>query len=246
MAETLYFPGLGNLSITLNRVAFKIGPFQANWYGVIIAAGFLIVVIYCFSRLKKFGLNEDRVIDVIILGVLGGIVGARLFYVIFEFDQYKGDPLSIFRIWEGGLAIYGGLIGALLVGYIACYIRKVKFLPMLDVVASGFLIGQAIGRWGNFVNIEAYGCNTTLPWGMTSDSIVRYLTSKQAELAAQGITVDPNLPVHPCFLYESIWCLLGFLFLHWYTSRRKFEMCIRDRHHGAHRLFSVWWSIWIS
>lgn len=199
-------------------MAFQIGPITANWYGVIIAAGFLVAIIYSFARMKKFGLNEDRTLDVIIAGIIGGIVGARLYYVIFAFDEFKGDPLKIFRIWEGGLAIYGGIIGAILVGWLFCYIRKVKFLPLLDMVGSGFLIGQAIGRWGNFVNIEAFGSNTTLPWGMTSDKIVNYLTYKAPELAEIGITVDPNMPVHPCFLYESIWCLIGFILLHFTLS----------------------------
>ena len=100
---------------------------------------------------------------------------------------------------------------------------KVRFVPAVDLAAGGFFIGQAIGRWGNFVNIEAFGGNTSLPWGMSSSVITSYLTEHEAELEALGMNIDPNMPVHPTFLYESIWCLLGFLFLAWYTKRRKFD-----------------------
>lgn len=163
MTQTLYFPGL-NWQIEFKpRCSSRLPD-----YGQLVRGNYCSGLFGCyylfFPRMKKFGLNEDRTLDVIIAGIIGGIVGARLYYVIFAFDEFKGDPLKIFRIWEGGLAIYGGIIGAILVGWLFCYIRKVKFLPLLDMVGSGFLIGQAIGRWGNFVNIEAFGSNTTLPW----------------------------------------------------------------------------------
>ena len=123
------------------------------------------------------------------------------------------------------MAIYGGVIGAFLVGGIIARIHKVRILPVMDLAALGFLIGQGVGRWGNFVNGEAFGSNTDLPWGMTGDRIVAYLSDADniSTLTQLGVTVDPNAPVHPCFLYESIWCLLGFVLLYLYSKRRRFD-----------------------
>ncbi len=222
MSETLAFPGLG-LEFSLNRVAFTIGPVTIYWYGIIVALAFLAGISYALSRVKSFGLDGDRVIDVVIIGAIGGIVGARLYYVAFSWDQFKDDPVRIFMTWQGGIAIYGGIIGAFLAGLLMCKIRGVKFLPMLDLAVGGMILGQAIGRWGNFVNIEAFGGNTTLPWGMTSPVITNYLQSHLNELSAIHMQVDPSLPVHPTFLYESIWCLAGFIVIALYTSHRRFD-----------------------
>ena len=117
----------------------------------------------------------------------------------------------------------GSIIGALLVGGLAARAKKMKVMPLIDLTLNSFLIGQAVGRWGNFVNIEAFGSNTTMPWGMTSDSIVSYLQMHQAGLAEIGVTVDPNLPVHPTFFYESIWCFIGFILISLYVKHRKFD-----------------------
>lgn len=222
MGELLTFPGLG-LEFHLNRVAFHIGSFSIAWYGVIMATAFLAGICYIMLRGKRFGLDSDRVIDVILVAVVGAIIGARAYYVIFSWDEYRNDLASIFRIWEGGIAIYGGLIGGVLVGLLMCRLRKVRMLPMLDLTVGGLIIGQAIGRWGNFVNIEAFGANTTLPWGMAGPAVEQYLTRMQEKLAQFGVTVDPTMPVHPTFFYESVWCLLGFIAIAWYTSRRRFD-----------------------
>lgn len=222
MDKVVQFPGLG-LEFSFNTTAFSIGGIHVAWYGILITVGLLLAILYCFRRLKIFGLNTDRVIDVVIGGIIGGIIGARAYYVVFSWDDYKYYIWDIFKVWEGGMAIYGGIIGALLVGIIMCKIRHVRILPMLDVAGLGFLIGQCIGRWGNFVNVEAFGSNTTLPWGMTGPDIQTYLTNHASYLANIGVTVDPSLPVHPCFLYESLWCLIGFILLHLYTKRRKFD-----------------------
>lgn len=222
MTETLSFPGLG-LEFELNRVAFTIGGVEFYWYGIIIAAGFALALIYAMRKVKVFGLDADRVTDVVIGGAIGGLIGARLYYVAFSWDQYKDNLLSIFDTRSGGMAIYGGIIGAFLVGALMCKIRKVKLLPMFDLTVGGLFIGQAIGRWGNFVNIEAFGGNTTLPWGMTSSSITSYLSSKKSELTAIGMNIDPSLPVHPTFLYESIWCVIGFFILLAVIKRRRFD-----------------------
>lgn len=222
MNNPLSFPKLG-LTLNFDRVAFSIGGFNVYWYGVVIALGFALALIYAFKNAKKFGIDPDRMVDVIIGGMIGGIVGARLYYVAFTWDQYKDDLLSIFSTRSGGLAIYGGIIGALLVGGFVCKWRKVKLLPMFDLTGIGFLIGQCLGRWGNFFNVEAYGSNTSLPWGMTSPSIQQELTENLSTLTAQGMDINPLMPVHPTFLYESLWCLAGFLILNWYWKRRKFD-----------------------
>lgn len=203
--STVAFPKLG-LEFEINPVAFSIGDFDIAWYAIIIAVGFLLAVLYGMHRMRDFGLDEDRAFDAIIAGMIGGIVGARLYYVAFSWDNYKDDLLSILDTRSGGLAIYGGIIGALLVGGIVCKIRKVKLLPMFDVTVLGFLIGQCIGRWGNFVNVEAYGSETDWVFGMISTGDVSIVS-----------------PVHPCFLYESVWCLIGFILLHFYSKRRKFD-----------------------
>ncbi|MBC8545542.1 prolipoprotein diacylglyceryl transferase [Clostridiaceae bacterium NSJ-31] len=222
MGELLSFPGLG-LEFHLDRVAFHIGSYTIAWYGILMALAFLVGISYVMLRTKTFGLDGDRVIDVLLVAVMGGIVGARIYYVAFSWNEYKDNLADIFKIWEGGIAIYGGLIGAILVGLWMCRVRKVRVLPMLDIATGGVIIGQAIGRWGNFVNIEAFGSNTTMPWGMTSPVIERYLTAHQQELAEVGVIVDPSMPVHPTFFYESIWCLLGFILIAWYTKRRRFD-----------------------
>lgn len=222
MTNVISFPALG-LEFAVNPLAFSIGNVHIYWYGIIIALAFGLALLYCIPRAKLLGLHSDRVIDVVIGGTIGGIVGARLYYVIFAWDEFAGDLPRIFMTWTGGMAIYGGIIGALVVGLLVAKWRHVKAMPMLDLAASGFLIGQGIGRWGNFINQEAFGSNTTLPWGMTSQRIVSYLTEKSGELAELGVTVDPDMPVHPCFLYESIWCLLGVLLLHLYCKHRKFD-----------------------
>ena len=135
-----------------------------------------------------------------------GIIGARLYYVAFAWEEYAADPLSALYIHEGGLAIYGGIIGALAGGLIVAKLQKMKALPVLDITMVCFLIGQGIGRWGNFTNQEAFGCATDLPWRMTSENTL-----------INGVVAE----VHPCFLYESLWCLLGFVLLHFFGKYRQ-------------------------
>ncbi len=222
--NTVEFPGLGH-TFHLNRGAFHIGNLSVTWYGILITLGILLAMAFALSQCKKFGIIPDKLIDVTLGGVVGGIVGARLYYVAFSWDTFKDDLSSIVKTWEGGMAIYGGLIGAILVGALIVKIRKMKLLPVLDIACMGFLIGQAIGRWGNFVNVEAFGSNTSLPWGMTGERITSYL-SNSANIEALnklGVTVDALAPVHPCFLYESLWCALGFLLLFLYSKHHKFD-----------------------
>ena len=223
--HTVSFPKLG-LEFNINPNALQIGSFRITWYGVIIAVGILLAMLMAFRNAKRFGVNADKLVDVVLGGLIGGVVGARLYYVIFSWDQYKDNLSAIWHTWEGGMAIYGGVIGAFLVGMIVARCHKMRVLPVLDLASLGFLIGQGIGRWGNFVNGEAFGCNTDLPWGMTGTWIVSYLadTDNIATLTSLGVSVDPNAPVHPCFLYESIWCLLGFVLLYLYSKKhRRFD-----------------------
>jgi phosphatidylglycerol:prolipoprotein diacylglycerol transferase len=222
MAEVLSFPGLG-LEFEIDRIAMTVAGRPIYWYGVIIALAFLAAASFALMRARAFGLDGDRVMDVVLGSVLAGIVGARIYYVIFRWDSYAENLMSVFYVWEGGIAIYGGIIGGVLAAVFICKWRRVKLLPMLDLAAGSVLLGQAIGRWGNFVNIEVFGGNTTLPWGMTSRTISWYLRENLQELGAIGMTVDPELPVHPTVLYESLWCLLGFVIVARYAGKRKFD-----------------------
>ncbi|WP_071433557.1 prolipoprotein diacylglyceryl transferase [Angelakisella massiliensis] len=226
MTNTLSFPGLG-ITIELNRVAFSIGDFPIYWYGITFALAFLVGVAYFYRHSRQVGIHPDDGFDILLCAVVGGVIGARAYYVIFQWDaMYKDDPMKIFAFREGGLAIYGGVIGAILVGALVSWLKKVPLIPMLDVCLPALLMGQGIGRWGNFFNIEAFGSNTTLPWGMTSPVIEEYLSrpSVVEELAKLGQTVDPTLPVHPTFFYEFVWNTLGFLLLAYVlTPRRKYD-----------------------
>ena len=220
--NSVAFPKLG-LEFEFDPVAFSIGDIHVAWYGILIAAGILLAMVFAMTQCKKFGIIADKLMNAALGGVIGGIIGARAYYVIFTWDQYKDDLSSIFKTWEGGMAIYGGLIGGLIVGLLVAKISKIRIRPALDIASMGFLIGQSIGRWGNFINVEAFGSNTDLPWGMTSPSITAYLQEHAAELSSLGVNIDITAPVHPCFLYESLWCALGFLLLFLYRKHRKFD-----------------------
>ena len=223
MEQTLRFPGLG-LELTMNPIAFSIGPVEIHWYGIIIAVAFLAAMAYALTQCKTFGVNPDRALDVIMGSFVAGLIGARLYYVVMEWPMYADNPISALYIWEGGIGIYGGLIFGFLFGIVMCRWRKVRMLPMMDTAGPALLLAQAIGRWGNFVNIEAYGGNTTLPWGMTSDKITAELTARLEHLTQIGMTIDPTQPVHPTFLYESLWNLLGFvLIVFLLIPRRRFD-----------------------
>lgn len=228
MEYVVEFPGLG-LVVDINNVAFTILGFPIYWYGICIGVGMVLAVLFAFSQCDRFGIDSDRLVDVVLVGLICGLVCGRLYYIVFS-------DLSItdfFRFREGGLAIYGGIIGGFLGALAACKIRKVPVLPLFDLAGMGFLIGQCFGRWGNFFNQEAFGTNTTLPWGMFSNGTQNYLSYQKASLAAQGIMVDPTMPVHPTFLYESLWCALGFLVLFLYKNHRKFN--------GEIFLFYIMW-----
>ena len=185
-----------------------------RWYGLLIFLGFTLAVLFGGRMAYKWKMDLNKMLDVLIYGTFGGIIGARIYYVLFDWGSYKNDLLSVFKLWEGGLAIYGGLIGGLIAAYITCKFNKLNFYNLLDLAGMSFLIGQGIGRWGNFTNQEAFGTNSDLPLGMWSEKVADYLYKNQAAFLEQGIVVDPMKPVHPTFLYESVWFLLGFLVLY--------------------------------
>ncbi|HEY9062397.1 MAG TPA: prolipoprotein diacylglyceryl transferase [Pseudobacteroides sp.] len=213
--NTISFPGLGDISFQIDRVAFSLFGFSIHWYGIIIAAGFLLAVVLGMRACKKLGIDPDNIIDLVLYAAPVAIICARLFYVVFSGDRiYLDDPLEIVRIWHGGLAIYGGIIGAIATTYVYCRVKKINALNILDFGLPYFALAQAIGRWGNFVNQEAFGSQTNLPWGMTGNVIQEYLKMNYPD-------INPNIPVHPTFLYESLWNLGVFAFLIWYTKRKK-------------------------
>lgn len=209
------FPNLG-WEFTISR-GFELFGFRIYWYAVVIACGLLLAVLYAMRHAAEFELNSDHMMDVALVTIPIAFIGARLYYVLFSgnLSWYTEDPLRILNIRDGGLGIYGGIIVAFLVGMLACKIRKVNILSMFDIASMGFLIGQSVGRWGNFFNQEAFGGNTNLPWAMTGE-IVRS--------GQNGSGYDLTLPVHPTFLYESLWCALGLLLLHlWFKNAYRFK-----------------------
>ena len=207
---------LFGLKINIEPIAFTIslGKFHWDiyWYGIIIALGFSLAVIYGYLNAKRFGINVDKMLDVIIVTTPVSILCARTYYVLFDGIKLEsiGDFFGFDSSGFSGIAIYGAVIGAFGCGALMCHFKKIHILDMFDLAAIGFLIGQGIGRWGNFVNQEAFGTFTGSNWwGMESSKTIAYMGS-------EGL-------VHPCFLYESIWCLLGVLVLHKISKRRKFS-----------------------
>ena len=206
------FPGLfGDWECNIDPIALHIGH-GVSWYGIILALGMLAGLLLCLKQAKRFGLTEDNVLDMVLWAVPACIVGARLYYVLFYLDLYRTadgglDWGSMIAVWDGGLAIYGAVIMGFVVAVLYTRKKKIKLWAMTDLCVLGLLIGQAIGRWGNFVNREAFGTETTLPWRM------RLWTS-----AYQYIEV------HPTFFYESLWNLIGLLLLLFViTKGRRFD-----------------------
>lgn len=217
----VYFEGLG-IDFDLPSVAFSIGSYEVHWYGIIIAFGFMLAVLYGGRMAYKWRMSLDGMTDVLIWGTILGIICARAYYVLFEWEYYSTHLSEIPQIWNGGIAIYGGIIGALIGAAIGCKIGKIDFRNLLDLGALGLLIGQGIGRWGNFFNQEAFGTNTdTALFRMWSVKIRDTLAASADKLAEKGMEVNPDMPVHPTFLYESVWCILGFLILNYIVHKHR-------------------------
>lgn len=215
------FPGLG-LTFQLERVAFSIGSKDIYWYGIIIAIGFILGVSFASSQARRLGVTPDDILDVILYAAPIGIVCARIYYVIFYLELYTNPDGSFnwaeaVAIWDGGIAIYGGLIGGVLTCVVVCLLKKCSVLSVMDAYAFGLFTGQAIGRWGNFFNQEAHGGPTNLPWRM-------------------GLTLYDGtyMEVHPTFLYECLWNLVGLALLFFVVRHhRKF--------HGMLFCFYAFW-----
>lgn len=204
------------------QLPFMSQPATIRWYGVIIAFGFVLAVLFGGRTAYVWKIDIDKMIDILIFGMFGGVIGARAYYVLSRWEFYGANPGEILRIWHGGLAIYGGLIGGIAVAMIVCIVEKINIPNLLDLCGMSFLIGQGIGRWGNFANQEAFGTNTDLPWGMYSEKTKEYLDTIIKK--GTSLAVDPSKPVHPTFLYESLWCLLSFLIIFvFYKKCRKFS-----------------------
>ena len=199
-SSTLSFPGLGIGEFTINSVAFTVFGHEIAWYGVIITFGIILSAIYGLSRAKLEGISSDDMLDVILAAVIFSVIGARIYYVLF-YGNYK-TFYDVIAIWNGGLAIYGAGIAGAITLCVMAKIKKKSPLVLLDIGAASIPLGQAIGRWGNFMNAEAYGYETTLPWRMG--------------IAEAGGTIY----VHPTFFYESLWNFIGF-FLIWYLYKKK-------------------------
>ena len=199
------FPSLG---IDIDPVReFSLGPLSIHMYGLVIVFGLVLAVIYCMRRANQFGLTEDHILDGVLWVTPFAFLCARAYYCAFRWDLYAANPISVLYIWQGGIAIYGGVLGAVVGMLVFCKIKKISLGATLDLVLMGFLIGQAIGRWGNFFNREAFGAETDawLRMGLYSP-----LTG--------SVTYH-----HPTFLYESLWNALGFVVLHFLSKKRTFD-----------------------
>ena len=202
---TISFPALG-IEIDPPR-AFDLGPLSIHMYGLIIACGLVAAVLYACRRSKQFGLKEDDILDGVLYVTPFAILCARAYYCVFSWDMYRDDPISVLYIWEGGLAIYGGVLGALAGVSVFCLVKKIKLGALLDIVSLGFLIGQSAGRWGNFFNREAFGAPT--------DSFLR--------MGLFNSITQTTEYYHPTFLYESVWNLCGFVLLHFLSKKRRYD-----------------------
>ena len=202
---TISFPALG-IEIDPPR-SFDLGPLSIHMYGLIIACGLVAAVLYACRRSKQFGLKEDDILDGVLYVTPFAILCARAYYCVFSWDMYRDDPISVLYIWEGGLAIYGGVLGALAGVSVFCLVKKIKLGALLDIVSLGFLIGQSAGRWGNFFNREAFGAPT--------DSFLR--------MGLFNSITQTTEYYHPTFLYESVWNLCGFVLLHFLSKKRRYD-----------------------
>lgn len=206
MPYHVQFPGFG-WEFDINPIAFSIGDYKVYWYGIIIACGLLLAVLYAWKSAPRYKVNGSKLINCVFAGMITGIIGARLYFCFFKWDYYGQNPIEILYINNGGLAIYGGIIGALLGGLTVAKIQKMEIMPVLDIAMVGFLIGQGIGRWGNFMNQEAYGAPTDLPWRMMSEG-------------------TDNIGVHPCFSMNQCGACSD---LYFSISTENISRNIRDR-----------------
>lgn len=214
--STVSFPGLGILPFELNRVALSLGSVKIYWYGVIICLGIVLGFAVAYLRMRKIGVTGDDLADIALICVPSAIVGARLYYVLAELESYS-SLYEMIAIWNGGLAIYGGVIGGVIAFTLVCRYKKKPLLKMYDCAAPGLILGQIIGRWGNFFNAEAYGISESYDFfGKTTD-ITAFSESNPLRMTIDGMTV------HPTFLYESLWNLVGFVMMNIFFGKKAFD-----------------------
>lgn len=224
MDMQIYFPHLGIYLEHVGKTLTVFG-FDIAYYGIVIVTGMLIGVAIAMHEAKRTGQNPDQYIDLSMIGIAAGIVGARIYYVVFAWDSYKDDLLSIFNIRQGGLAIYGGIIGACIAVAIYCRVKKLHFFQVMDTASMSIVFGQIMGRWGNFFNREAFGGYTDNLFAMQLPvSAVRQNEITQ-EMWDHLVTIDgiDFIQVHPTFLYESLWNVGVLLILIWYRKHTKFH-----------------------
>ena len=207
------FPGFGIGEFKINPTVFSIIPekLTIEWYALIICLGLIVTYIVCDLLANRFDVSKDDLLDVLLFGLPAGFIGARIWYILGDLESFDSF-LDMISVWNGGLAIYGGIFGGCLAGYFVCRYKKVSFLNVLDLSAIGFMIGQIIGRWGNFANVEVFGVETDLPWRMGVNI-----------MNDAGIALNEWSYVHPLFLYESLWNLIGLLLIFAYMDSRKFK-----------------------
>lgn len=223
------FPNL-NLKFSIDPVAFSFGKTDIYWYAIIIVFGIFMGFLYASYFCKKENTDTEVLYDVLLWGLPSAIIGARAYYVIFNFGLYRDNLTDIFKIHEGGLAIYGGVICAFLSTFVYCKRKKINLWQIFDYGSAGFLVGQCIGRWGNFVNQEAFGTNSNGLFSMKGNLITEALE----DLQASGIDINPKMGVHPTFLYESFWNFLGIILI-WFVFKHK-------KNHGeAFSFYLVWY-----
>ncbi len=195
----------------IDPVAVQLGPVSIHWYGIIIDIAFIVGAVLAYNYAKNTGIDPEHVLNLIILVIPAALIGARLYYVVFNWEEYFYNPLEILATWHGGLAIHGGLLGGFLAGYLYIKKKKLDFWKMADIFAPSIILGQAIGRWGNFINQEAYGV------AVSREYIARFPEFIQRQMFIGGQYH------HPAFLYESVWNLLIFLILIIYRRREHFS-----------------------
>lgn len=224
LASPITFPNLG-ITVDPSPVAFTVFGKDIYWYGIIIASGFLLAVLYMLHRAKDFGVTQDDVLDMILWAVPIGVVCARLYYCIFYWELYEDDPISMLYIWEGGLAIYGGIIGACIAVVIYSRKKKQNFGLLMDTASMSIVFGQIMGRWGNFFNREAFGDYTNNLFAMQLPVSAVRANEITQKMWDHVVTVNgvEYIQVHPTFLYESLWNVSVLLFLFWFRKRKKFN-----------------------
>lgn len=227
------FPGLGIEPFHMERVAFSVFGLEVHWYGLIITVGMILAVLYAMRHAKVERVKTDDVVDLALYLIIFGVLGARLYYVIMEFDSYLVTDGTFFEnlgktlynmiaVWNGGLAIYGGIIAGVITAYVVARCKRIRFPIIADIAGPSVLVGQILGRWGNFVNVEAFGGETTLPWRM---GILKSMD--------EGQTFYSQMYVHPTFLYESLWNLVGLILVTVFYKKKKF--------HGQMFVFYMIW-----